>query len=60
MTIHPTKGGVAPLYNPETLSFLIICITQSNGPLKWPSLLVCNRTLTLSIFQIPQANTYTF
>ena len=41
------------MYNPETPSFLIVCITQSNGPLKWPSLLVCNRTLTVSNLSDP-------
>lgn len=48
ITIHPTSGGVAPLYNPVGPSLRIVCSTQSNGPLKWPSLLVCSRTLTVS------------
>lgn len=48
MTIHPTSGGEAPLYNPFTPSFRTVCSVQSNGPLKCPSLLVWRRTLTVS------------
>lgn len=48
MTIQPTSGGVAPLYSPLTPSFRTVCSTQSKGPLKCPSLLVCNRTFTVS------------
>lgn len=48
ITIHPINGGVAPLYNPLTPSFLTVCNTQSRGPLKCESLLVCSRTLTVS------------
>jgi hypothetical protein len=48
MTIQPTSGGVAPLYNPFTPSFRTVCSVQSNGPRNWASLLVCSRTLTVS------------
>lgn len=40
ITIHPTSGGVAPLYNPDTPSLRTVCSTQSSGPLKWESLVV--------------------
>lgn len=48
ITIHPTSGGVAPLYNPLMPSFRTVCSTQSRGPLKCASLVVCRRTLTVS------------
>lgn len=48
MTIHPTSGGVAPLYNPATPSFRSVCMRQSTGPLKCASFVVCNRTLIVS------------
>lgn len=48
ITIHPTSGGVAPLYNPRTPSLRTVWRVQSNGPRKCPSLLVCKRTLTVS------------
>jgi hypothetical protein len=48
MNIHPTSGGVAPLYSPVTPSFLTVCSRQSNGPRNCETSVVCNRTLTVS------------
>lgn len=50
MNIHPTRGGVAPLYNARNPSLCMVCFTQSKGPLKRPSAFpdVCKRTLTVS------------
>lgn len=53
MTIQPTSGGVAPLYNPLTPSLRTVCSTQSNGPRKCPSWLVCKRTLIVSNLRNP-------
>jgi len=32
INIHPTNGGVAPLYSPRTPSFCIVFLRQSIGP----------------------------
>lgn len=48
ITIHPTNGGVAPLYNPRIPSFFNVFARQSIGPLNFPSADVCIRTLMVS------------
>jgi hypothetical protein len=48
MNIHPTSGGVAPLYSPAKPSFLNVCIRQSTGPRKCDFSVVCSLTFTVS------------
>jgi hypothetical protein len=48
MNIHPTSGGVAPLYSPCGPSLLSVCIRQSSGPLNCDICDVCNLTLIVS------------
>ena len=48
MNIHPTSGGVAPLYSPAKPSFLNVCIRQSTGPRKRDVSVVCSLTLIVS------------
>ncbi|OMH83146.1 hypothetical protein AX774_g3342 [Zancudomyces culisetae] len=49
MIAHPTRGGVAPLYNPNTFSRRNVEIKQSQGPLNLPKPpSTCIRTLTVS------------
>ena len=48
MNIHPTSGGVAPLYIPFTPSFFSVCVRQSMGPRKCVASVVWSRTLMVS------------
>lgn len=50
INIHPTRGGVAPLYNALGPSCRMVFRKQSKGPLNLPSdlLVVCIRILTVS------------
>ena len=48
MNIHPTSGGVAPLYSPANPSFLKVCMRQSTGPRKCDISVVCRRTFIVS------------
>jgi hypothetical protein len=48
MNIHPTSGGVAPLYSPLNPSFRRVWRRQSTGPLKCDLSVVCRRTLMVS------------
>jgi hypothetical protein len=48
MNIHPTSGGVAPLYNPGTPSFRMVWRRHWRGPEKRAELEVCNLTFNVS------------
>lgn len=48
MNIHPTSGGVAPLYRPAKPSFRMVCARHCIGPLNWLLFEVCRRTLIVS------------
>jgi hypothetical protein len=48
MNIHPTRGGVAPLYNPGTPSFRNVWRRHWSGPEKRAESEVCKRTLIVS------------
>jgi hypothetical protein len=48
MNIHPTNGGVAPLYKPAKPSFRSVCMRQSTGPRNWDFSVVCRRTFMVS------------
>lgn len=57
MNIHPTSGGVAPLYSPLIPSLWMVLRRQSSGPAKWLGGEVCRRTLMVSkLFVIHQTD----
>jgi hypothetical protein len=48
INIHPTRGGVAPLYSPKKPSFRTVIRRHWRGPEKRVVELVCRRTLIVS------------
>lgn len=48
MSIHPAKGGVAPLYNAVIPSWATVFVKQSSGPRNWFGDAVWRRTLIVS------------
>lgn len=48
INIHPTRGGVAPLYNPRTPSYFIVWRRHWRGPEKRVLSVVWRRTLMVS------------
>jgi hypothetical protein len=48
INIHPTRGGVAPLYRPEKPSFLTVWERHWRGPENLAASEVCRRTLIVS------------